>query len=138
MVATFGADEVQDDVVTVEEFVHGIDDTLRIFALMIEPEPFPPPLYQAPFLDPTHPDTGLASTLADNPQHTVFTQAGSGAPPAQETYTLNDFILYSGSGYTKGTVTETGNPPPQPGIVSPIMNRVWEMKDDTLDIMDLD
>ena len=118
---------------------YGIDDTLRIIALMIEDQPLPDPLYQAPFFDPTHPDTGLASTTADNPLHKVFTQGGINPPPAQATYTLNDFLTYSGPVYTKGTVTTTGKAEPHPGTVSPTLSQVWEISGgEQLDIMDLD
>lgn len=131
----FGLDE------QIGDYIHGrygIDDSLRITALMIEDQPLPDPLYQAPFFDLTHPDTGLASTAADNPQHTVFAQGGGNPPPAQATYTLSDFNTYSIAPYTKGTVTTTGNPPPKPGIVSPMLSQVWEVKDENLDIMDVD
>lgn len=135
LTTVFGLDE------RIGDFIHGrygIDDSLRIIALMVEGQPIPDPLYQAPFFDPTHPDTGLASTSADNPQHNVFAQAGGNPPPAQETYTLGEFVTYSGGTYTKGVVTTTGNPPPRPGVVSPLMSQVWEVQDDTLDIMDMD
>lgn len=131
----FGLDE------HIGDFVYGrygIDDQLRIIALMIEDQPLPDPLYQAPFLDPTHPDTGLASIDVDNPQHREFAQGGGNPPPLQASYTLSEFATYSGSTYTKGAITVVGDPPPAPGVVSPMLSQVWELKDDRLDIMDID
>lgn len=77
---------------------YGIVDELRIIALLVEAEPLPDPLYQAPFFDPNHPDTGLASVSVDS------------------------------------AITD----PPRPGVLSPILNRAWEISEETLDILNLD
>lgn len=119
---------------------YGITDELRIIAQMVESEPLPPPLYQAPFFDQTHPDTGLASTEVDNPLHSTFTPSGNPAPAPSDPragYTLSEFAAAKLSS-TPGTVVTTGTPPPNPGVLSPMLKRVWEVADEQLDIMDMD
>ena len=114
-------------------------DALRIFVLL-EERPAEDPLYQAPFLDLTHPDTGLASTEAYVPLHKVFNPSTNPAPaPADPTkgYTVEEFNRYAASA-TPGSIQEVGNPEPHPGLVSPILNRAWEIKQDRLDTFDMD
>ena len=146
----FGLDE------HIGEFVwgrYGITDELRIIAQMVEEEPLPLLLYQAPFFDDKHPNTGLASVDADNIRHNVFTPSGNPAPaPADPAagYSLLEFAEYQISA-TPGTITVEGTmvpwlnkedilatSKPAPGILSPQLNSVWEIKDEQLDIMDLD
>lgn len=119
---------------------YGITDELRIIAQLVEEEPLPSPLYLAPFFDQTHPDTGLASVSADNIMHTTFTPSGTPAPPPSNPahgYTEAEFIAAKLAS-VPGTVTTVGTPPPYPGVLSPQLNRIWEVHDEQLDIMDLD
>lgn len=119
-----------------------IEDELRIKILLVEREPIEDPLYQAPFLDVSHPDTGLASTEAITEMRKVFTPDpfNPPAPPLNGTsvgYTLEEFTHYQAQA-TTGTVTTVGTEPPHPGILSPVLNRVWETTDDNLEILDMD
>ncbi len=141
LITVFGVDEIP----SIGDHIYGtvgIVDELRIIAKMIESEPLDPPLYQAPFLDPKHPDTGLASTDVDNWIHNVFTPDPTNPPPAPAAgttlgYTLEEFAAYSESA-TKGVVSSVGTEPPHPGVLSPILNRTWELKSEELEIMDMD
>jgi hypothetical protein len=123
------------------ERIDVISDTLRIIAIMQEAEPLPPPLTLAPYFDENSPDTGLASTEAEDPLHKVFVPAlvNPAPPPADPTvgYTVAEFEAIQASA-NKGQVSLAGVPPPRPGVLSPTLNIVWEISDDSLDIMDLD
>lgn len=135
MIVVLGMDE------RIGDLVAGIEDDLRITIKLIEREPIGDPLYQAPFLDTEHPDTGLASTEPFNEMTKIFTPDPDNPAPAPEGgesvgYTLEEFAQYSESA-TKGTVTTVGSDP-HPGILSPVLNRVWETTDDNLEILDMD
>lgn len=135
LTTVFGLDE------HISELVDGIDDTLRIIAIMQEAEPLPPPLTLAPYFDSDSPDTGLASTAPENPLHKVFVPASTNPapPPANPAvgYTLAEFAAIQSSA-NKGAVSLAGVPAPRPGVLSPTLNIVWEISDDSLDIMDVD
>lgn len=133
LTTVFGLDEPIGDYITGET---GIVDTLRIVASFVEEEPLPDPLYLSPLLE-DHPDTGLASTDPEDSMRRVFVPAPSGGAPVQSSYTLEEFQTYSATA-TKGTVVETGNPPPTPGVLSPQLNTVWEIRGETMDIMGMD
>lgn len=176
LVTIFGLDEF------IGDYIHGryaITDVLNIKVLLVEPPPLPDPLYQAPFLDTTHPDTGLASIWPDT---RTVTLDGAVAPgdtiihvddasvfaAIMNTMDL-DFLMASLLSGTKWEVIKiTGANPdntivvvraqegtsaqtwsdgdtiqlrriePHPGLVSPILNRAWEIKSDSAQIIDLD
>ena len=135
LTTVFGLDE------SIGEHIYGdgpdaITDTLRIIAQLVEEEPLPDPLYVAPFYE-NHPDTGLASTDPEDPMRNVFVPPPSGGAPDQPSYTLEEFLTYSET-TTKGTIVAMGNPPPNPGVLSPQLNTVWEIKNEKMDIMDMD
>lgn len=173
LTTVFGMDE------HIGDFIHGrhgITDTLRIIALLVEEEPLPDPLYQAPFYDPTHPDTGLASIYTDGRSSTLTADIGPSdtsiplASSAAFSFALEDqeFITAQLVGTGKweivkvtgvsgnilsvvrgwdGTAAASWNTghtitpqrkEPHPGLVSPILNRVWEISEEKLDIMDMD
>jgi len=152
---------------------YGITDTLRIIAVMTE-NPEQDPLYIAPFLDSSHPDTGLAggtvvyvSPISGDVKQVVnvygvgFTNVvnvtlnGTSA----EFAILGDrqLVMTVPSGAKTGFIVMTDNANntissnipfivqtgpitymPTPGIVSPSINRVWEIKDDKTDVLNLD
>ena len=160
----------------------GITDELRIIVLNVEASKLDNPLYQAPFLDPNTPNTGLASNSivfvspASGPvgqevniygagfsgatqlktdglivapksdlNPTGFTILGDGQivfniPVGAETGFLT---ITTPSGDIKspialivqdGPLTYT----PRPGILSPTLTTVWEIRDEHLDTLNLD
>ena len=155
---------------------------LRFIIACVE-SPLPDPLYEAPFEDPTHPDTGLASnssvytkpaygTSASNPINifgkgfltgsvAVNFTGVSGWVPAASVQASSDTQLIVGipttalSGPIQVVITSGMNVTTlltavdflvqtdpvtysRPGVLTPLLNRAWEIKSDNVDILNLD
>ena len=141
--AIFGADEDMDSFILGR---YGITDRLIIRILLVEEEPLDIPLWQSPRLDPATPDTRVGPTAILTTSGSIALSGlqvrpgGSWAQPIQDgdTILVKDQTDENENGYYFAHVGAWERMKPHQGLVSPLIDRVWECSDSDPLILDLD